>query len=60
MALVRRNQYWLPSIFNDIFDDAFMNSNIAKINSTSPAVNIIENEKGEQGKVTCSFFLRII
>ena len=45
MALVRRNQYWLPSIFNDIFDDAFMNSNIAKLNSTSPAVNIIENEK---------------
>ncbi|MBO8473600.1 MAG: Hsp20/alpha crystallin family protein [Bacteroidetes bacterium] len=45
MALVRRNQYWLPSIFNDIFDDDFMNTNIARSNSTSPAVNIIENEK---------------
>ena len=45
MALVRRNQYWLPSIFNDIFDDDFMSNNVARLNSTSPAVNIIENEK---------------
>ena len=45
MALVRRNQYWLPSIFNDIFDDDFMGNNLTRLNSTSPAVNIIENEK---------------
>lgn len=45
MIPVRRNQYWLPSIFNDIFDDEFIRPDMAKVNSTIPAVNIIENEK---------------
>ncbi len=44
MLPARRNQYWLPSIFNDIFDDDFMNYTPAK-QFASPAVNIIENEK---------------
>ena len=37
---VRRNQQWLPSIFNDFFD----NNYIAKANNTAPAVNVIEND----------------
>lgn len=40
-ALTRRNQNWLPSIFNDFFDTAWME----KTNATAPAINVIENEK---------------
>lgn len=40
MMPVRRNQNWLPSIFNDFFDNEWLE----KRNTTSPAVNIIENE----------------
>ena len=40
MVPVRRNQNWLPSIFNDFFDNGWLE----KRNTTSPAVNIIENE----------------
>ena len=36
----RNNQNWLPSIFNDFFDNEWLE----KGNTTSPAVNIIENE----------------
>lgn len=36
----RNNQNWLPSIFNDFFDNEWLE----KRNTTSPAVNIIENE----------------
>ena len=44
MLPARRNQYWLPSIFNDIFDDDFMGYTPAK-QFASPAVNIKETEK---------------
>ena len=47
MALAKRNQYWLPSLFNDIFDDDFMGYTPAK-QFASPAVNIIENENDFQ------------
>ena len=50
MLPARRNQYWLPSIFNDIFDDDFMGYTPAK-QFASPAVNIIENEKDFQIEV---------
>lgn len=41
MTLVRRNnQEWLPSIFSDFFDNDWM----PKMNATTPAVNVIENE----------------
>ena len=40
----RRNQDWLPSIFNEFFNDDFMGLTPAK-QFASPAVNIIENEK---------------
>ena len=36
----RNNQNWLPSIFNDFFDNEWLE----KRNTTSPPVNIIENE----------------
>ena len=35
------NQNWLPSIFNDFFDNDWM----VKANPTAPAINVIENEK---------------
>ena len=37
-TLVRRNQNWLPDIFNDFFD----NNWVERVNSTLPAVNVIE------------------
>ena len=35
------NQNWLPSIFNDFFD----NEGMEKSNATAPAINVLENEK---------------
>lgn len=34
------NQEWLPSIFNDFFDNDWM----VRMNTTAPAINVIENE----------------
>ncbi len=43
MMPIRRNynQNWLPSIFNDFFDNDWM----AKSNTTAPAINVIENDE---------------
>lgn len=41
MTPTRTTQTWLPSIFNDFFD----NNWIARVNRTAPAINVIENEK---------------
>lgn len=38
---IRRNQNWLPSIFNDFFDNEWME----KANATAPAINVLDNEK---------------
>ncbi len=38
MLPLRRNQEWLPNIFNDLFDNDW----IEKVNTTSPAINVIE------------------
>ena len=35
------NQEWLPSIFNDFFDNDWM----VKANATAPAINVIESDK---------------
>lgn len=35
------NQTWLPSIFNDFFDNEWM----VKANATAPAINVIESDK---------------
>lgn len=35
------NQNWLPSIFNDFFDNDWL----AKANATAPAINVIESDK---------------
>ena len=40
MMPVRRNQDWLPGIFNDVFGNEWVD----KSNVTAPAVNILENE----------------
>ncbi len=41
MMPTRRNQHWLPSIFNDFFDNNWME----KANATAPAINVAETEK---------------
>ena len=38
----RYNQNWLPSIFNDFFD----NNWIERTSATAPAINVLENEHG--------------
>ena len=40
MTPVRRNQNWLPSIFNDFFDNDWM----IKANATAPAINVYETD----------------
>lgn len=35
------NQNWLPSFFNDFFDNDWM----IRANATAPAINVIENDK---------------
>ena len=41
MMPVRRTQNWLPSIFNDFFDNDWMK----KANAPAPAINVFETEK---------------
>ena len=41
MMPVRRTQNWLPSIFNDFFDNDWM----VKAKATAPAINVFETEK---------------
>lgn len=41
MMPVRRTQNWLPSIFNDFFDNDWM----VRPNATAPAINVFETEK---------------
>ena len=41
MVPVRRNQNWLPSIFNDFLGNDWL---VERHNTTAPAVNIIEDE----------------
>ena len=43
MSAIQRynNQNWLPSFFNEFFDNDWM----VKTNATAPAINVIENEK---------------
>ena len=43
MRTAMRNSEWLPAMFNDIFDVWPV-----KNHSTSPAINVIENEAGYQ------------
>ena len=41
MMPIRKTQNWLPSIFNDFFDNDWM----VKANATAPAINVFETEK---------------
>mgnify|MGYP003291999665 FL=1 len=43
MTLVRRNQNWLPSIFNDLFDGEMLNQYAG---NTVPAINVKESQNG--------------
>ncbi len=61
MLPMRRSQNWLPSIFNEFFE----NDNLNRMASTSPAINIIENEKeycvelAAPGMSKENFFIRV-
>jgi HSP20 family protein len=39
--MMRRNAAWLPSVFNDLFDNDFM----PKANATAPAINVKETDR---------------
>lgn len=47
MIPVRRNQNWLPGVFNDFFGNEW----IQKANETSPAMNIAETDKAFQVEI---------
>ena len=49
MMPTRKYQNWLPTIFNDFFDNDWME----KANATAPAINVIENKK--EYKVTLDY-----
>lgn len=38
---VRKTQSWLPSIFNDFFDNEWME----RANATAPAINVLDSER---------------
>ena len=40
MTLIRRNQNWLPNVFNDMFDNGW----VTKTSSTAPAINVVEHK----------------
>lgn len=42
MLPIRKNQNWLPDIFNDFFNNSWME----KTNATAPAINVLEHENG--------------
>ena len=48
MIPVRKNQSWLPSIFNDFFDNDWVMRSPA---ATSPAINVVEKEKAFEVEV---------
>lgn len=47
MPIRKNNQNWLPSIFNDFFDNDWME----KTNATAPAINVIETENAYKVEV---------
>ena len=42
MVPMRKNQGWLPDIFNDFFNTEWME----KANATAPAINVVEHDNG--------------
>ncbi|MCQ2343627.1 MAG: Hsp20/alpha crystallin family protein [Paludibacteraceae bacterium] len=44
MTLVRKNQNWLPSIFNDFMNDNMLSTMNQFAGNTVPAINVKENE----------------
>ena len=47
MTPTKRNEGWLPSIFNDFFDNDWM----LKTNATAPAINVAEDDKNYKVEV---------
>ncbi len=44
-GIVRRNQSWLPSIFNDFFDNDWPTERPRMMRGSTPAINVRENRK---------------
>jgi HSP20 family protein len=40
MTIIRKNQNWVPDVFNDLFNNDWM----LRPNATAPAINILESE----------------
>lgn len=47
MTPEKRNNQWLPDVFNDFFDNNFM----ARANATAPAINVKESESDYEVEV---------
>ena len=47
MTPMRRNQNWLPDVFNDFFD----NNWLMPAKATAPAINVLEDEKNYKVEV---------
>ena len=47
MVPVRKSQNWLPDIFNDFFDNTWME----KANATAPAINVRETESNYEVEI---------
>ena len=50
MMPTRKNNGWIPDIFNDFFDTEWM----PKAKATAPAINVIEDEK----KYTVEYYVK--
>lgn len=48
LPALRRTQNWWPSLFNEFFDNEGL---VRFVGTTSPAINVIENEKDYQVEV---------
>ncbi|MDD4919321.1 MAG: Hsp20/alpha crystallin family protein [Bacteroidales bacterium] len=48
LPVIRRTQNWWPSLFNEFFDNDGM---VRFVGTTSPAINVIDNEKDYQVEV---------
>ena len=54
MVPVRRTQTWLPDIFNDFFDNTWME----KTNATAPAINMEKKHEQKEDKKEEGRYLR--
>ncbi|MDY3979324.1 MAG: Hsp20/alpha crystallin family protein [Tidjanibacter sp.] len=50
-TLVKRNQNWIPSIFNDLFDNEWIDATPRMNGGVAPAINVKETKNGYEVEV---------